>query len=567
MIYLFCGCIFFGWLIPNHYFPWLSAWNEATSITGLLLMAIYLLYSSRSASAQISGLPLTFFCLIFTLPWLQLAVGHLIFAGDAVMVGLYAACALLAVCIGYMLNRSPEAFAALMTACTLAAIASTGIALVQWTGALSLGIYGADLPPGGRPFGNVAQPNHLSTLCFLGICALCWLYEQHKTDTAAWIAGSLFLLGGMLLSQSRTGWLQIALLVVWGCVQYVRMHNRVSLRHLLLLGSIFIAGVLLWQSLNELLLLDAGRDLSGQMRAGSRPVYWLLALDALWQQPWWGYGWQQIGAAQQAAALNHPPLAEYFEHSHNLVLDLMLWNGIPLGLLLTALMAIWLYRQIRHYTTPQTGWLLAALMGLGIHGMLEFPLEYAYFLIPAALLIGGVEASTLSANTSWVRVPRSVLAGGIVAIAATAIAVAGEWLEAEANYRTLRFESARIGESHTHSEAPDFRLLTQLSAFLTFARTEAAPDISTEQVEWMRQVSTRFGYPPVLFRYALAAGLSGNHQQAALTLQRICYIHGIKRCAEAQEGWLLLQHKYPQLRSVPAPYTPKLLISVPSPRS
>lgn len=557
MLYFLCGSIFVGWLIPNHYFPWSSAWNEATSITGLLLLALYHLLTNRSP-AQVSLLLMAFFGLILILPWLQLTAGHMFFAGDAVMVSMYAACALLATCLGHALSYSPtqpayQGFTALMTACTFAAIASTGIGLVQWTGALSLGIYGADLPPGSRPFGNVAQPNHLSTLCFLGICALCWLYEQRQIGKAGWGLGVLFLVCGMLLSQSRTGWLQIGLLVVWGSIQYVRMHNRISLRCLLLLGAVFAAGVLLWQPLNELLLLSTGRDLSNQMHPGSRPAYWRSMLDALWREPWWGYGWQQVGAAQQNVAIDHPPLTEYFEHSHNLVLDLMLWNGIPLGLLLTALLGGWLYRQIRNYAQPHTGWLLAALMGLGIHGLLEFPLEYAYFLIPAGLLMGGIEASSPQASGRWVTIQRKVFAGNIAAIATISVLVAGEWLAAETNYRSLRFESARIGEPDTRSEAPSFRLLTQLSAFLAFARTEATPEMSAEQVEWMRQVATRFGYPPAMFRYALAAGFHGHTHQAEITLQRICHIHGPKRCAEAQEGWLLLQQKYPQLQQIPGP--------------
>ena len=397
------------------------------------------------------------------------------------------------------------------------------------------------------------RPNHLNTLCFLGICAIFWLYEQRQIGKTGFCLGALFLVSGMLLSGSRTGWLQIALLIAWGSIQNLRMRSRVSLTWLALLGGIFGAGVFLWQPLNDLLLLTSGRDLSSQMHPGTRPAYWLYMLDALWREPWSGYGWQQVGAAQQNVAIDHPPLAEYFEHSHNLVLDLMLWNGIPLGLILTALLAFWLYHQIRSYTKPHTGWLLAALMGLGIHSLLEFPLEYAYFLIPTGLLIGSIEASTPQASIRWVTIPRRAFACSVAAITVTSVMVAGEWLTAEANYRSLRFESARIGETETNNEPPKFRLLNQLSAFLTFARTEATPDMSAEQIEWMRQVATRFGYPPVMFRYALAAGLNGHAHKAKITLQRICHIHGPQRCAEAQEGWQLLQQRFPQLQQIPAP--------------
>lgn len=553
MLHFINGFIFLGWLIPNHYFPWLSGWNEATSIVGLFLLGYYSLYI-KNFSFKISLHFFIFFILVFFLPWLQFAAGLLMFAGDAVMVSFYAYLGLMAVCLGnWLCLKSTEGIHALVSSCALAAIFSTGIALVQWTGALSLGIYGAELPPESRPFGNVAQPNHLNTLCFLGLCGIFWLYEQQYIGRTGFWFGTLFLVAGMLLSQSRTGWLQIALLITLGSIQSLRMQNRISLRKLSLLGSIFFTGVLLWSPLNDLLLLSSGRDLTSQMHPGTRPAYWLSMLDALWREPWWGYGWQQVGAAQQNVAIDHPPSIEYFEHSHNLLLDLMLWNGIPIGIFLASILAFWSCQKIRNYTKAQTGWLLAAFIGLGIHAMLEFPLEYAYFLIPAGLLIGCIEASTPQANIRFVTIPRKVFGGCLAAVTGVSMIVAGEWLAAEANYRSLRFESARIGEQEMASEPPNFRLLTQISALLTFARTEATPDMSAEQVEWMHKVSMRFGYPPAMLRYALAAGLNGHPREAEITLQRICRIHGPQRCTEAQEGWQLLQQQFPQLQQIPGP--------------
>ncbi|QDL35936.1 hypothetical protein [Rhodoferax sediminis] len=89
------------------------------------------------------------------------------------------------------------------------------------------------------------------------------------------------------------------------------------------------------------------------------------------------------------------------------------------------------------------------------------------------------------------------------------VGVATDYLKAEDNYRTLCMESARIGVD---------RIVT-----------------------------------PVLFRYALAAGLNGQPEVARDTLARICRIHEPKRCVEAREGWAALQVRYPQLAGVAAP--------------
>lgn len=566
MIYLLFGFIYAGWLIPNHYLPWLAGWSDATSIAGFLLLIIYSLFKTRFQS-NISILLFLFFGLIFFMPWTQFLSNRIYFFGDAVMVSLYAALGLLSCILGKGLANNPklsnQGLTALSTASATAAILSTGVALAQWTGAVSLGIYGADLPPGERPFGNVAQANHFNTLCFLGICALFFLYEQLKIEKIGFSAGTIFLMIGMILAQSRTGWLQVGLLIIWGFIQHLRMRNRIGKNWPILFGGLFALGVLSLNSINKLLLLDPGRALSDQVAPGARPAYWFSMLDALNRQPWWGYGWQQIGAAQQNIAIDHPPSPIYFEHSHNLVLDFMLWNGIPIGLLLTTLLVLWLYRQIRSYTQPHTGWLLVGLMGLGIHGLLEFPLEYAYFLIPAGLLMGFIEGSTSQASIRVIAIPRKIFACGIVAVVTVSSMVASEWLAAEANYRTLRFESARIGQQEASSSPPDLLLLTQLNAFLTFARTEATPAMSPEQVEWMRQVAARFGYPPVMFRYALAAGLSGKNREAEVTLQRICHIHGRERCTEAQEGWEILQQRFPQLQQISGPSHAQLINSWP----
>ena len=71
--------------------------------------------------------------------------------------------------------------------------------------------------------------------------------------------------------------------------------------------------------------------------------------------------------------------------------------------------------------------------------------------------------------------------------------------------------------------------------------------MSSDQLNWMRKVSERFGYAPVMFRYALAAGLNGQPEIAQQTLARLCRIHEPNRCAEAREGWEALQVRYPQL--------------------
>jgi O-antigen ligase len=550
-------CVAAAWLVPNHYPPWVAAWSEALAIAGLLVLLPSITVNSP-ASTRVSWQLLSVATLSCIVVLVQFSIGKLLFAGDAVMASLYIGLWLTAVFVWRLLGDSSghhDGLNVLMAAWLFAALLSVGIALVQWTGAFSLGIYGADLPPNARPFANLAQPNNFSSVCFVGLCSLLWLHQLCKLGSATLIFAAGFLLFGMVLSQSRTGWLQIGLLIAWGLTLRVRARLRISCAQLLLMGLAFAAGVLLLPLISDALLLSAGRSLDEQMRPGVRLPYWAAMLDAIGREPLMGYGWQQVGTAQQDVAPDHPAVGDYFEHAHNFVLDLLLWNGIPVGGLVVVMLSWWLIVHVRAVHDARVVWLLAVVGGVVSHGMLEFPLEYAYFLIPVGLAMGAIDGLT-PAQGMTLRVPRRTLLLGTGVLTLVFVVTASDYLKAEENYRTLRLESARIGVGGIVTPAVDLHVLTQLEAFLQFARIEAQPNMQPEQVEWMRKVALRFGYPPVLYRYALAAGLNGQPEIAQLTLERICRIHSSQQCAEAQQGWTVLQSRYPQLIGIRVPKVP-----------
>lgn len=537
-----------AWLVPNHYPPWFAAWNDGLAIMGLLLLLLSIAVGTV-AGCRVSWRLAAIACLCWIVLLAQLVAGKLLFAGDALMAALYVSLWITAVLVGGFMATAEirsGALNALMAAWLFAALLSVGIALVQWSDAISLGIYAADLPPGARPFGNVAQPNHLCTLCFLGLCGLLWLHQRQKVSGAAFWLGASFLMLGMVMTQSRTGWLQIGLLVVWGLVMRARAGLRITRVQLLVLGGLFVAGVLLWPVVCDALLLSSGRSLGDQMQAGARLPYWRSMLDAIGREPLWGYGWQQVGAAQQRVALDHPGVGAMFEHSHNLILDLLLWNGVPIGGLIVASLVWWFIAHMRACRDARVAWLLIAVGGVVTHGMLEYPLEYAYFLIPVGLVMGAIDGLSPAGGAS-LHVPRWELLSFTLLLGIVFTGTAVEYIKAEESYRVLRLESAHIGVDRIVTPVPRLYLLTQLGAFLKFAHTEAVPDMRPDQVDWMGIVSERFGFSSVLLRYALAAGLNGQPEVAHETLVRLCHIHSSERCLEAHKAWAALRLRYPHL--------------------
>src|SRR5574337_505548 len=524
---LFASLTAAAWLVPNHYLPWLSAWNETVVIVGLLGLLPFVALRAGAAGRISWQLP-TVIAICCAALLAQLATGELLYAGDALMAALY---------LGLW----------------LAAILAIGVSLVQWTGAIHLGIYGADLPPHARPFGNTAQPNHFCTLCFLGLCGLLWLHQRRRAGGAAFWLAAAFVLWGMVMSQSRTGWLQIALLVTWGLAMRTRAALRVTRRQLLALGGVFALGVLIWPLVCDALLLSVSRSLEDQMQAGLRFPYWRDMLDAISREPLWGYGWQQVGMAQQRVALSHPPLGVYFEHSHDIVLDLLLWNGIPVGALTVLLLGWWFVRHIRACRDAPAAWLLAAVGGVVTHGLLEFPLEYAYFLIPVGLAMGAVEVFA-PAGGAALRVPRWAAFAFTLLLGAVSLGVASEYAQAEQNYRIQRFELAHIGIDHVETPAPRLRLLTQLDAFLQIGHTDPKRGMSPAQIEALRKVALRYGFQPTLRRYAVALALNGRPAEAARQLQILRHIWGEKAYALAKAQMdALAANGYPELRELALP--------------
>lgn len=533
-----------AWLLSNHYFPWLSAWQEGLALA--LTLAAGLLARREGRLQRAWGLAAALALVSLAVQW---ASGRQLFAGDALLVllALAAFVAALALGAGLVLHRGAEerlTLDLLAAGWLLGAGLSVFIALAQWAGGPALPFFTVDLPRGGRPFANLAQPNHLCSAAFLGLCGAVLLHESGRLGRGAFWAAAGFLLMGMTLTGSRTGWLQTGLLAVLLAALGARCGSRLRWPQGLALLAVYAALTWAWPQLNAALLASGSRDIGEQMQAGVRLPYWRAMLDAIGRAPWGGYGWLQAAAAQWAVAADHPPMWNLFEHAHNIVLDLLLWAGVPLGGAIALAAGAALLAPLARQRDARGLALHAAVLGLVAHGLVEYPLEYAYFLLPLGVAAGAAQA--LAQPGGGLRVPLPALRLASAAAAAVLALVAVDYLEAEQNHRLLRLESARIGSLRIESAPPELRVLDQLQALLAFARTEARPGMAPAEVAWMERVARRYPIPPVMLRHALASGLNGRPEEARQTLVRLCRMHARERCREIGPAWAALQQRYPQ---------------------
>ena len=353
--------------------------------TAPLLAALALVAVAAASSSGLGSLPLSLA--------LQ-AIGLLAAAGVMVVAGADAA----------RRPSGPAAFAALAWALLVAGVASSGVALIQvflpgWADSTWVAPTGLV----GRAVGNLRQPNHLCSLLLWALVAAVALHELRRLPRSVLWAVAVLLVFAIELTASRTGAVGLLLLLLWGAFD-----RRLSpaTRGLLVLTPVLYAGAygaMAWVGELSHLAIGAsarladGGGLSDLTAGGSSPNSRLNIARNTWAlivaQPLLGVGFGEFNFAWSITAFPGRPTA-FFDHTHSLPLQLAVELGLPLAglvllLLLTALVQAWrrTSRASGDAATAARASLVLVLL-IGLHSLVEYPLWYAYFLLPAALAWG-----------------------------------------------------------------------------------------------------------------------------------------------------------------------------------
>jgi hypothetical protein len=558
------GCILLGasFLMSGHYVPWTSFEPQWVAGLGAAVVAFAALLPQHAPAGRRWRVP--------ALAWGALALaavalaqwvfGFVAFRSDALLAATYLCAFAAAVVIGRELAAAPGArFLPCLTGALLAgALASATIALLQWLRIDLPSMHVLALGRGDRPFGNLAQPNQLASLLCLGLAAALYFYETRRVGALAAAACGAFLGAALLLTESRAGWVMVALLFSG----WVALRRRAALRLPLAAGVaaalLFAAGAAVLPALSDALLLSELPGSGPRTHAGTRPVHWATLWDAAWRRPWLGYGWGQVSEAQVAAVLDHPASGEWVQNSHNLVLDLLVHNGVPIGALATVLLAWWFVRRVHACRSGAQFALLAGVAMVFTHAMVEFPLDYIYFLLPVGLQIGALHALEPAGPGSPRRtVGRAAMAAWVLALAGMLGWIGVEYMKVESAARQLRFVLLGVGvDKVPDAPEPDVWLLDQPRLYHRFLLARARPGMGEDELEFMRRNATRAARPTSILRYALALGLNGRPDESARWLMRICKMHSAARCDEGRTSWVGAQQQFPVLAPIAYPATP-----------
>ncbi len=280
----------------------------------------------------------------------------------------------------------------------------------------------------GRAVGNLRQPNHLSSLLLWAAIAIVPLLELGRLRRAPGWALFVLMTFAVVLTASRTGVLGIGVLALWGLLD--RRLSRAT-RAMLLVSPLLYAlawgGLAAWAELSRHAFGGEARLAEADL-SGSRFGIWSNTLELIRQQPWSGVGFGEFNLAWSLTPFPGRPVA-FFDHTHNLPLQFAVELGLPLTALVLALLLAALWRAWRlaaaaeapQGVTLRCAWVMLLLIAL--HSQLEYPLWYAYFLLPTAWLWGytlgqpALPARPAAAPARW------LVAGGVLLVIGSAVSL------------------------------------------------------------------------------------------------------------------------------------------------
>jgi O-antigen ligase len=293
-------------------------------------------------------------------------------------------------------DDGPQIFGWVAAGMVLAGVLSTLIAVIQ--------VFAPEWPDGdfiarsglpGRAVGNLRQPNHLATLLLWAMIAASALIELRPLLWRWGAAVLVALLFGVLLSGSRTGAVGLLVLVGWALIDRgLSRRTRGLLIATPLLYLIGFEAMSIWAQ-------QTHQVFGGEIRVGgdgadvsnSRFGIWSNTLALIASNRLTGVGFGEFNFAWTLSEFPGRPIA-FFDHTHNLILNLAVELGLPLAALVLSLL-FWALIQAWKSAAKATGdqaiaarAALVLVVMIGLHSQLEYPLWYTYFLLPAAWVWG-----------------------------------------------------------------------------------------------------------------------------------------------------------------------------------
>lgn len=533
-----CSCLALAFLLPNHYKPWVSFHQEFLSFLGFLPFTLLILLNRNNSSR--SGLTPLNLVLLLALPLLALQkyLGIIPYNGDAWLYFFYISVASITIKIFSTRPIQKTDWLIFWSALLFSGIISWGIMLHQIFSLELLQIFAIEIKPGDRPYANLAQPNHLSTLLVLSCIGTLYLYSKNKIQTITCVIALIAISQGIALTQTRTVFL--TLLVISGSVFISNKSLDLNLeKKLIFLIFLF---VILWTFINPLIYQSIiGQDTETAL---SRPlnnvrlIFLEQSILGVLNHPWLGYGFGQIPAAQIDTINSVTASKESFTISfHNIFADIFVWTGIPFGIIFSTALAFALIFAFKNIKTQEDFTALLGTIAIGTHAILELPIHYAYFLLPTCLFLGHLLHKTpihkknieSSLQIMWIALYTVAIFIGFK--------IFQEYFFWEKKWEQTNYKISKF-EIHEKIQPPKHIILDHLNDLNWLRELDATQNLSIADLDRAEKTIKRNPTPSEILKYATMLSLNGDSEKASHYLEVVCGIYPERVCKSVMTEWV-----------------------------
>jgi hypothetical protein len=583
----------FAWLIPNRYLPLTEFFADFWISACLLGGCLFLLFRHTNAWKEWPLIAVVLLVLALV-PWIQWWLGLIPTHGQASLSSMYLLGAAMVTLAGFVAHRLKawDALSLLFAAILLASILNTGVLITQY-----LGLYPYDdigfpgllilrIAAEQRPTGNVAQANIAGTLCLWGALSAWWFFARGKIRWPIMAGVGFYLMLAAVLTQSRIAFLSLIGLAVVSALLSWKMvrHRGISSGAGQQTDLAVVLQPVIWLMLYVLIrsaigalhtYWDWGQGVREAVFQDSlRPVVYEYFSKAILLKPWFGFGMTHLTGVQMEVIPDGIAMNSYFFHSHNVLIDIFLWFGLPMGIALITYLSVVAWRVLRGSQSVESGIALGFLFVFTMHAMVELPHMWGIMLFPSCWILGALYANTNESHGDSrmhlrvVKLPRQVPA---LSIAVITIGLAALWMDysmIQREFWTLRMDHARVGPRGL-DRVESTLLLNHLENRIRLGRLSKEDLDDPAKLEWIKNAARGFPSPSTHFLYVKALALHRSNEEVLVEMQRLNRLTTKAVLQKFELDWETFRTQYPNrtfpdwirsgaLLSPDLPTTPKI---------
>lgn len=378
-----------------------------------------------------------------------------------------------------------------------------------------------------RPFGNMAQANHLATYIAFAMAGAMYLVQTRRLPVLVWAVLSAIYAGGLALTVSRGPWLQMGVIFVaglWIALIGCRSENGERAEGAAARARAWIVPVALvvvffamnafvrWANVHYQLDLaqSAAERFQDKSQIAPRLALWRYGFAMFKAHPLLGVGWGDF-PVHQFELVRTLGAVEIANNSHDIFLDLLAKTGLIGCAIVVFGLVAWLVRVVRAQHTAERVFGVMLIGVLVMHALVEYPQQYMFFLLPAMFVFGLLETKPLRAVAP--RVSFGVYAAIVLAGIVSLYPVLRDYNRSEVLYYGAHPAQQYADDpSHLFSAWGDYGMATLMPM--------NAASLSTKLYAHQRAIALLPG-ETVLRRYAVLQALNGDTSAAADTVERL----------------------------------------------